>query len=146
VEAYIYLPLLEELGYVPKLKYSFGPEIMAHAQAIARHFGLYDNACLQTQVTELRWDDVSARWIISTHRGDRIRAHYLIMANGLLSRPKLPGIRGIQDFKGHSFHTSRWDYAYTGGSCEGNLTGLADKRVGIIGTGATAIQCVPHLG
>ncbi|MBK8131954.1 MAG: NAD(P)/FAD-dependent oxidoreductase [Gammaproteobacteria bacterium] len=146
VEAYIYLPLLEEMGYVPKLKYSFGPEIMAHAQAIARQFRLYDNACLQTQVTELRWDDASARWIISTHRGDRIRAHYLVMANGLLSRPKLPGIRGIQDFKGHSFHTSRWDYAYTGGSCEGDLTGLADKRVGIIGTGATAIQCVPHLG
>lgn len=146
VESYIYLPMLEELGYVPRLKYSFGPEILDHARAIARHFHLYDNACLQTRVTELRWDQDEACWIISTHRDDRIRARFLVMANGLLSRPKLPGIPGVTEFQGHSFHTSRWDYAYTGGGPEGNLTGLADKRVGIIGTGATAIQCVPHLG
>jgi cyclohexanone monooxygenase len=146
VESYIYLPMLEELGYVPRMKYSFGPEILDHARAIARHFRLYDNACLQTRVTELRWDAGEACWIISTHRGDRIRARFLVMANGLLSRPKLPGIPGVTEFQGHSFHTSRWDYAYTGGGPEGNLTGLADKRVGIIGTGATAIQCVPHLG
>ena len=146
VESYIYLPMLEELGYVPRLKYSYGPEILDHARAIARHFRLYDNACLQTRITGLRWDDAAARWIISTHRDDRIRARFLVMANGLLSRPKLPGIPGVTEFQGHSFHTSRWDYAYTGGGPEGNLTGLADKRVGIIGTGATAIQCVPHLG
>jgi len=146
VESYIYLPMLEELGYVPKLKYSYGPEILDHARAIARHFRLYDNACLQTRITGLRWDDAAARWIISTHRDDRIRARFLVMANGLLSRPKLPGIPGVTEFQGHSFHTSRWDYAYTGGSPEGNLTGLADKRVGIIGTGATGIQCVPYLG
>jgi cyclohexanone monooxygenase len=146
VESYIYLPMLEELGYVPKLKYSYGPEILEHARAIARHFRLYDNACLQTRITGLRWDDAAARWIISTHRDDRIRARFLVMANGLLSRPKLPGIPGVTEFQGHSFHTSRWDYAYTGGSPEGNLTGLADQRVGIIGTGATAIQCVPYLG
>ncbi len=146
VESYIYLPMLEELGYVPKLKYSFGPEILDHARAIARHFRLYDNACLQTRITGLRWDEAAARWIISTHRDDRIRARFLVMANGLLSRPKLPGIPGVTEFQGHSFHTSRWDYAYTGGSPEGNLTGLADQRVGIIGTGATAIQCVPFLG
>ncbi|GMU45546.1 MAG: monooxygenase [Porticoccaceae bacterium] len=146
VESYIYLPMLEELGYVPKLKYSYGPEILEHARAIARHFRLYDNACLQTRITGLQWDDAAGRWIISTHRDDRIRARFLVMANGLLSRPKLPGIPGVTEFQGHSFHTSRWDYAYTGGSPEGNLTGLADKRVGIIGTGATAIQCVPYLG
>jgi len=146
VESYIYLPMLEELGYVPKLKYSFGPEILDHARAIARRFRLYDNACLQTRITGLRWDDATGRWIISTHRDDRIRARFLVMANGLLSRPKLPGIPGVAEFQGHSFHTSRWDYAYTGGGPEGNLSGLADKRVGIIGTGATAIQCVPHLG
>jgi len=97
-------------------------------------------------VTELRWDEADAHWIISTDRGDRFRARYVAMANGPLSRPKLPGIPGINDFKGHTFHTSRWDYRYTGGDSSGGLTGLADKRVGIIGTGATAIQCVPHLG
>ena len=146
VESYIYLPLLEELGYIPKHKYSFAPEILEHSRAIARHFRLYDDACFQTGVTELRWDEPSARWIISTDRGDRMTAQFVAMANGPLSRPKLPGIPGINDFRGHTFHTSRWDYRYTGGDSNGNLTGLADKRVGIIGTGATAVQCIPHLG
>jgi cation diffusion facilitator CzcD-associated flavoprotein CzcO len=146
VESYVYLPLLEELGYIPRHKYSFAPEILEHSRRIARHYGLYDNACLQTGITELRWDEDAARWIISTDRGDRFTAQYVAMANGPLSRPKLPGIPGINDFKGYTFHTSRWDYRYTGGDSSGGLTGLADKRVGIIGTGATAIQCIPHLG
>jgi cyclohexanone monooxygenase len=146
VESYVYLPLLEELGYMPKHKYSFAPEILEHSRAIARHFGLYDKALFQTKITELKWDEDLARWIVSTNRGDRFRAQYVAMANGPLSRPKLPGIPGINDFKGHTFHTSRWDYRYTGGDSSGGLTKLADKRVGIIGTGATAIQCVPHLG
>jgi cyclohexanone monooxygenase len=146
VEGYCYLPLLEELGYVPRNKYSFAPEILEHSRRIARHFNLYDNACLQTGVTELRWDEASARWIISTDRGDRFKAQYVAMANGPLSRPKLPGIPGINDFRGYTFHTSRWDYRYTGGDSSGGLTGLRDKRVGIIGTGATAVQCIPHLG
>jgi cyclohexanone monooxygenase len=146
VESYVYLPLLEELGYIPRHKYSFAPEILEHSRAIARHYRLYDNALLQTAVTELRWDEAAARWIVSTDRGDRFTARYVAMANGPLSRPKLPGIPGIGDFQGHTFHTSRWDYAYTGGDSTGDLAGLADKRVGIIGTGATAIQCVPHLG
>ena len=146
VESYIYLPLLEEIGYVPKEKYSHAPEILAHSQAIGKHFDLYANACFQTEVTELRWDDESARWIVSTNRGDAMRARFVCMANGPLHRPKLPGIPGIDTFTGHTFHTSRWDYDYTGGDCDGNLTGLAGKRVGIIGTGATAVQCVPHLG
>ncbi|MFU8814158.1 MAG: flavin-containing monooxygenase [Pseudomonadales bacterium] len=146
VESYVYLPLLEELGYVPKHKYAFAPEILEHSRRIARHYRLYDNACLQTGITELRWDEAAARWIVSTDRGDRFTAQYVAMANGPLSRPKLPGIPGINDFKGYTFHTSRWDYGYTGGDSGGGLTGLADKRVGIIGTGATAIQCIPHLG
>jgi cyclohexanone monooxygenase len=145
VESYIYLPLLEEIGYLPVEKYSRAPEILAHCQAIAKHFDLYSDACFQTEVTEVRWDDPSSRWIISTNRGDRMRARFVAMANGPLHRPKLPAIEGIESFRGHSFHTSRWDYAYTGGDSEGNLTGLAGKRVGIIGTGATAVQCVPHL-
>ena len=75
-----------------------------------------------------------------------MKARFVIMSNGPLNRPKLPGIDGITDYKGHTFHTSRWDYAYTGGNAEGDLTGLKGKRVAIIGTGATAVQCVPHVG
>jgi len=146
VESYIYFPLLEELNYIPSKKYSFAQEILAHSKAIADKYQLYDNACLQTEVTEIRWDESISRWIISTNHGDKMKAHYVAMANGLLSRPKLPGIPGIDSFKGHTFHTSRWDYAYTGGSAEGDLSELKDKRVGIIGTGATAVQCIPHLG
>lgn len=146
VESYCYLPLLEELGYMPKHKYSFAPEILEHSRNIARHFRLYDDALLQTGVTDLRWDEAHARWWICTNRGDRFSAQYVAMANGPLSRPKLPGIPGINEFKGYTFHTSRWDYRYTGGSSYGDLRGLKNKRVGIIGTGATAVQCIPHLG
>ena len=146
VESYVYLPLLEEIGYIPKEKYSHAPEIFEHSKAIGRHFDLYRDALFQTEVTELRWDEDALRWIISTNRGDRMRARFVVMANGPLHRAKLPGIPGIESFKGHSFHTSRWDYDYTGGDSSGNLTELTDKRVGIIGTGATAVQCVPHVG
>jgi cyclohexanone monooxygenase len=146
IESYTYLPLLEELGYMPKEKYSFGPEILSHSQAIARKFDLYRDACFQTRVEELRWDEDQAHWIISTNRGDRMKAHYVCIASGPLNRPKLPGIPGIEEFGGHSFHASRWDYAYTEGDSSGDLTGLRGKRVGIIGTGATAVQCVPHVG
>jgi cation diffusion facilitator CzcD-associated flavoprotein CzcO len=146
VESYIYLPLLEELDYVPTQKYSQAPEILAHSQAIGRHYNLYDNALFQTEVTDTRWDEDSSRWIVSTNRGDTIKARFIAMANGPLNRPKLPAIKGISDFKGHTFHTSRWDYDYTGGDANGGLDGLHDKRVAIIGTGATAVQCVPHVG
>jgi cyclohexanone monooxygenase len=146
VESYCYLPLLEELNYIPKRKYSFAPEIFEHSKAIARHYDLYKNACLQTGVSGMQWDDASGRWIINTDRGDSFKAQYVAMANGPLNRPKLPGIPGIKNFKGHTFHTSRWDYDYTGGDSTGNMAGLADKRVAIIGTGATAVQCIPHLG
>jgi cyclohexanone monooxygenase len=146
VESYVYLPLLEELGYVPSEKYARAPEILAHSQAIGKKYDLYRGACFQTEVAEMRWDEDGARWILATNRGDRIKARFVAMSNGPLNRPKLPGIPGIESFQGHSFHTSRWDYAYTGGDSNGNLTGLRGKRVGILGTGATAVQCVPHLG
>ena len=145
-EAYIYLPLCEELGYVPKNKYAFAPEILAHSKHIAEHFDLYTNACLGTQVTAVSWEDDHNRWRVKTDQGDNMTCQFLIMSNGPLNRPKLPAIPGILDFKGHTFHTSRWDYDYTGGSSEGGLTGLADKRVAVIGTGATAVQCIPHVG
>lgn len=146
VESYIYLPLLEEVGTLPAEKYAKAAEILDHCRAIARRFGLYENACLQTEVTSLKWDEADKTWLIETNRGDAMRARFVAIANGFLHKPKLPGIPGIESFRGHSFHTSRWDYDYTGGNADGNLTGLADKRVGVIGTGATAVQCVPHLG
>jgi len=146
VESYVYLPLLEELDYVPTQKYSQAPEILAHSQAIGRHYNLYDNALFQTEVIATQWDEDSSRWIVSTNRGDTIKARFIAMANGPLNRPKLPAIKGINNFKGHTFHTSRWDYDYTGGGANGGLDRLHDKRVAIIGTGATAVQCVPHVG
>jgi cation diffusion facilitator CzcD-associated flavoprotein CzcO len=145
IESYIYLPLLEETGYVPKEKYSFAPEILAHSRRIAEKFDLYRDVCFQTQIKGIEWSEDECRWIVSTNRDDRIRARYVVMSNGPLNRPKLPGIPGIDTFKGHTFHTSRWDYDYTGGDTNGNLHKLGDKRVAVIGTGATAIQCVPHL-
>ncbi|MBS0274265.1 MAG: NAD(P)/FAD-dependent oxidoreductase [Proteobacteria bacterium] len=146
IESYIYLPLLEEVGYMPVEKYTRAPEILSYCRQIGAHFDLYKGAVFQTEIKELRWDDAASRWIIKTNKSDAMRARFVIMANGPLHRPKLPGIPGVESYKGHSFHTSRWDYGYTGGDSMGNLEGLKDKVVGIIGTGATSVQCVPHLG
>jgi cyclohexanone monooxygenase len=146
IESYIYLPLLEEVGYIPVEKYSRAPEILKHSRAIGEKFDLYRDAVFQTEITTMEWDAKSSRWIVKTNRNDAMKARYVVLASGPLHRPKLPGIPGVESFKGHSFHTSRWDYDYTGGDSNGNLSKLKDKRVGIIGTGATAVQCVPHLG
>ncbi|MGW7294524.1 flavin-containing monooxygenase [Streptomyces xiamenensis] len=146
IESYVYLPLLEEIGHIPRWKYAPGEEIRQHARAIGRHFGLYEGACFQTEVIALDWDEDAQGWTVRTDRGDRIEARYVVVSSGPFNRPKLPGIPGIETFTGHTFHTSRWDYGYTGGDANGNLHKLSDKRVGVIGTGATAIQCVPHLG
>ena len=146
IESYVYLPLLEEVGYIPKKRYATGAEILAYSKRIAEKYDLYRDVCFQTEVTEVRWDEDSTSWKVSTNRGDEMKARFLVMSNGPLNRPKLPGIPGIDQFKGHSFHTSRWDYDYTGGDANGGLTNLKDKVVGIIGTGATAVQCVSHVG
>lgn len=145
-EAYCYLPLLEELGYMPRERYSYADEIFEHSQRIGRHYDLYAKALFQTRVRSVDWDDDLGRWHIRTSRGDDLKARFVVMALGPMSRPKLPGIPGIADFQGHSFHSSRWDYGYTGGDTTGGMTGLADKKVAVIGSGATAIQCVPRLG
>jgi cyclohexanone monooxygenase len=146
VESYIYLPLLEELGYLPSERYAKASEILAHCRRLADHFDLYPSALFQTQVQHARWSEDRKRWIVGTDRGDRIAARFVISCTGVLSNPKLPGIAGIETFEGHAFHTSRWDYGYTGGSDTGSMSGLADKVVGIIGTGSTGIQAIPHLG
>ncbi|HEX4097365.1 MAG TPA: NAD(P)/FAD-dependent oxidoreductase [Caulobacteraceae bacterium] len=146
IESYIYLPLLEETGYVPREKYAFAAEIREHSRRIGEHFDLYKDALFQTEIRDIRWLEDEKRWLVATSRGDSIKARFVVMSNGPLNRPKLPGIPGLDSFKGHSFHTSRWDYGYTGGDSNGGLDRLGDKRIAVIGTGATSIQCVPHLG
>jgi cation diffusion facilitator CzcD-associated flavoprotein CzcO len=144
--SFVYMPLLEETGHMPTEKYAHGPEILAHCQRIGRQYGLYGNALFHTEVGDLEWDGERSRWIIRTNRGDEFTAQFVGMGTGPLHVPKLPGIEGIESFGGHSFHTSRWDYEYTGGDSHGApMDKLAGKRVAIIGTGATSVQCVPHL-
>jgi len=142
VIAYDYLPLLDEMDYVPKDHYAKGPEILTHCQAIAKKYNLYELAVFQTTVTSTVWDAEEEMWHLTTDRGDHMKARFVICANGTLSKPKLAKISGMESFQGHSFHTSRWDYDYT----QDDLSGLEDKVVGIIGTGATAVQAVPGLG
>jgi cyclohexanone monooxygenase len=142
-ESLIYIPLLEELGCTPSAKYAPGEEIGAHLCRIGDEFGLYDNTHFQTQVTGIRWSAPDERWMVGTDRGDEIRARFIVLGSGPLHRPKLPGIPGIQEFKGRQFHSSRWDYEYTGGGPRGDLDKLRDKRVAVVGTGSTGVQIVP---
>ncbi len=144
-DAYCYLPLLEELGYMPKEKYAYADEIFEHSRRIGRHYGLYERTHFSTRVSSMEWDDAIGRWHLRTDRGDDVRARFIVSALGPMSRPKLPGIAGLESFAGHSFHTARWDYDYTGGDTTGGMTGLADKKVAVVGTGASGIQCVPRL-
>jgi cation diffusion facilitator CzcD-associated flavoprotein CzcO len=145
IEAHIYLPLLEELNYAPRHRYAYAPEMLEHSRRIGEHYGLYDKACFQTLITAARWIEGEGKWLVETSRGDRITAKYIVLACGRQSLPKLPGIPGIDQFEGHAFHSSRWDYRYTGGDSTGNLAGLGDKHVAVIGTGATAVQIVPEV-
>jgi cation diffusion facilitator CzcD-associated flavoprotein CzcO len=142
----VYMPLLEETGHMPTEKYAHGPEILAHCEFIGKKFGLDELALFHTEVTGLAWDEGRSCWVVSTSRGDEFTAQFVGMGLGPLHVPKLPGIPGIGTFGGHSFHTSRWDYSYTGGDPSGApMDKLVGKRVAVIGTGATSVQCVPHL-
>jgi cyclohexanone monooxygenase len=145
-DSYCYIPMLEELNFMPSKKYADGAEIWEHCRRIGKHYGLYDGAIFSTQVRDLRWDESLKRWRISTNRGDDIHARFVVLTAGSFNRPKLPGIPGIKDFKGHQFHSARWDYEYTGGDANGALDKLADKRIALVGTGATGVQLVPYLG
>ncbi|MGI9601440.1 MAG: flavin-containing monooxygenase [Acidimicrobiales bacterium] len=145
VESYTYLPLLEETGYMPTEKYASASEIYGYCQQLAAHFDLYPHALFQTEIDTATWDDDAGRWEIVTSRGDRLSAKFFVTAGGILHKAKLPGIPGIEDFAGKAFHTSRWDFDYTGGGPREPMDKLADKRVGIIGTGATGVQAVPRL-
>ena len=146
VESYTYMPLLEDLDYIPSEKYAHQPELWRHSQMIAEKYGLYKNSMFNTKCSGVTWNEEQSKWMIETDKGDRFGAKFVIMNFGTLTQPKLPGVPGEDTFKGHKFHTSRWDYEYTGGDSTGGLTKLHDKRVAIIGTGATAVQVVPHLG
>ncbi|MCH9731195.1 MAG: NAD(P)/FAD-dependent oxidoreductase [Actinomycetia bacterium] len=145
VESYVYMPLLEETGYVPTQRYADGAEIYEHARRIGRHFDLYRTALFHTAVTSVTWREELERWEVRTDRGDTLQARFVVRANGPLNKPQLPRVRGLGDFEGTVFHTSRWNYAYTGGGPDGHLEGLRDKRVAVVGTGATAIQAIPFL-
>ena len=143
VESYIYLPYLEETGYMPEEKYATANEIFRHCQRIAEHFDLYPMGLFQTHVDELTWQEDRNRWKIVTNRGDVLHARFVVVAGGILHKAKLPGTPGLGDFQGHMFHTSRWDYDYTGGGPGEPMDKLADKTVAIVGTGATGVQAVP---
>jgi cyclohexanone monooxygenase len=135
VESYSYLPLLEEMGYVPSMKFASGFEILEYCQTMASRFGFYEHCLFHTTVEQTEWDEDTARWTVRTDRGDAMRARFVILANGILTSPKLARIEGMDTFTGASFHTSRWNY---------NVD-LEGKRIGIIGTGATAVQAIPEL-
>jgi len=142
----IYMPMLEETGHMPSEKYAHAPEILEQCQRIGQKYNLYDGALFHTEVKELEWQEDKQVWRVQTNRGDDFTTQFIGMGTGPLHVPKLPGIPGIETFKGHAFHTSRWDYNYTGGDPKGAVMDkLKDKRVVIIGTGATSVQVVPHL-
>jgi cation diffusion facilitator CzcD-associated flavoprotein CzcO len=135
VESYSYLPLLEEMGYFPAMKFASGFEILEYCQSMAEKSGFYDHCLFHTTVEQTAWDEAASCWTVSTDRGDRMRARHVVLANGILTTPKLARIEGMESFEGKAFHTSRWDYTVD----------LEGKRVGIIGTGATAVQVVPEI-
>jgi pentalenolactone D synthase len=145
VESYIYLPLLEEMGYIPTAKYVYQPEIFAFLQSIATKFELYEYGLFQTDVVEMAWNETDDRWTVLTDRGDAISTQFLVIAGGFLERPKLPRLPGLAEFRGKVFHSNLWDYEYTGGGPGpdgGGLPNLHDKRVGLVGTGASGLQIV----
>lgn len=155
IESYVYMPLLEETGYIPTSKYVSGPELLEHADRIATQWKLQDKALFRSNVKATRWDDATQLWNVEVTEGRgpgeqsrelKLQAQYVLLASGILTNPHVPKIPELENFAGSLFHTARWDYGVTGGTPkDATLTGLEGKRVGIIGTGATAVQVVPKL-
>lgn len=148
VESLHYLPFLEETGYIPRDRFASGPEIREHVSRIVERWQLAEQAHLQTEITTIQWKEEKngGRWHIYTRQGDHFRARFVVLATGTLHKPKLPGLKGIEEFQRDHFHSSRWNYDLTGGDATGGrMTQLATKTVGIIGTGASAVQLVPQL-
>lgn len=156
VESYIYMPLLEEMGYMPKHKYAYGPELREYAEMVADRYRLREQALLQTKVEGMTWDDEGKEWVVELcelRNGEgeedkefQVKTQFVISASGVLNFPQLPNLKGVGEFQGENFHTSRWNYQNTGGSpTDPALVNLRDNNVAIIGTGATAVQAIPHL-
>ena len=145
VESYQYLPMLEELDYVPTRRYAAGEEIRQHLKAVADRFDLVSDGLFHTVVTSATWDEDTDRWQIHTDRGDYLSSRYYVLAVGILNLIKLPAIAGMDSFAGRAFHTARWDYGYTGGASGEALTNLGDKTVALVGTGASGLQALAPL-
>lgn len=146
VEAYIYLPMLEEMGYMPTSRYAAGSEIRQHLESIADKYRLEDEALFHTTITSSEWSEDESRWIVRTDRGDTVRSSYLVLAPGMLNLLKMPVIEGLEDFEGGAFHSGRWRYDLTGGTdTEPVMSKLSGKNVGVIGIGGSAIQAIPQL-
>ncbi|KAJ7171609.1 hypothetical protein C8R43DRAFT_1145790 [Mycena crocata] len=155
VESYMYMPLLEEMGYMPRHKYAYGEELRGHAERIAERWGVDDKALFRVDVKDLSWEEEGREWRVemSENRGAEegkreltVHARVVFWACGVLHYPQIPKLLGFDSFKPRVFHSSRWDYSCTGGSpTDPRLEGLKGKIVGIIGTGATGVQIVPEL-
>ena len=115
-------------------KYSPQPEILAYANHVVDRFDLRRDILFGTRVTAARYDEYAKRWHIETDCGDKVSARFCIMAVGCLSAPNRPHFNGIEDFKGPVYHTGEWPHDGV------DFTGL---RVGVIGTGSSAIQLIP---
>ncbi|MFN2164770.1 MAG: flavin-containing monooxygenase, partial [Anaerolineae bacterium] len=111
-------------------RFSYGPEIQAYMEKVARDFGVTDAVRFNTAVTEAVY--LGPQWRLTTSEGSEDIFDLVIAATGILHRPAYPDIEGLQSFRGPCFHTARWDHSVD----------LAGKRVGIIGTGSTAAQIV----
>ncbi|KAK8038471.1 hypothetical protein PG993_006882 [Apiospora rasikravindrae] len=146
VESYLYMPFLEETGFRPTKRFAFGPEIRTQIRKVAEKWDLGAHAHLHTEITTMNWDESIRRWHVYTNHKDHFIAQFVVLATGTFHEMKLPGLPGLETFERPHFHSSRWNYDVSGGSpTDWNLDKLADKTVGIIGTGASAAQLVPML-
>ncbi len=115
-------------------RYATQPEILRYANHVAERFDLLRDIRFETRVVSARFDDESLRWRIETDRGEAVSARWCIMATGCLSSANLPAIPGRESFRGRAYHTGRWPH-------EG--VDFSGQRVGVIGTGSSAIQSIP---